>query len=69
MECAVQVKVAACELLAQTSFCHSQGLIDDEYLAVLRNSIEEFRKLFVKWVKSFDRNQDTDDGWGLFVQE
>jgi len=67
MECAVQIKVAACDLLSQTSFCHSQNVINNAYLQVLRDAIDEFRLLFVSWVQSFDRDRDTDDGWGLFV--
>ena len=67
MECAIQAKIAACDLLAQTSFCRVQGLIDNAYLQVLREEIEEFRKLFVDWVQSFDRTNDIDDGWGLFT--
>ena len=66
MECATQVKIAACDLLAQTTFCHTHQLIDDAYLQLLRDEIEEFRTLFVSWVHSFDRSNDIDDGWGLF---
>ncbi len=66
MECAVQVKVAACDLLSQASFCRSQGLIDSEYLKVLKDAIEEFRVLFVDWINTFDKTNNVADGWGLF---
>ena len=68
MEAATQVKIAACDLLSQTIFCEIQNLVDSAYLDLLRNEVEEFRQLFVSWVKSFDRKKDTYDGWGLFEQ-
>ena len=66
MESATQVKIAACDLLTQTAFCHAHNLIAEAYLQLLRDEIEAFRKLFVDWVGSFDRANDIDDGWGLF---
>lgn len=66
MENAVIIKIHARELLAQTSLCKAEKLTKPEYLQILRDEIEEFRKLFVKWVKSFDRSNDIKDNWGLF---
>jgi hypothetical protein len=68
MENAVQVKVAAQNLLAQETGLSLLGLADPSYLEVLRNEIEVFRLLFVKWTNSFDRSRDMDDGWNLFKE-
>lgn len=66
MENAVIIKVHARELLTQTTYCRLEGLSDTDYLQVLRNEIEEFRKLFLEWVQSFDKTDNIEDGWGLF---
>lgn len=66
MENAVLIKIHARELLTQTSFCKAEKLSKPEYLKLLRDEIENFRKLFVEWVKSFDKENDIKDDWGLF---
>jgi hypothetical protein len=66
MENAVLIKVAARNLLTQTSGLNMMGLSDPRYLQLLREEVEEFRKLFVAWVATFDRTKDIRDNWGLF---
>lgn len=66
MENAVIIKIHARDLLAQTSLCKAEKMTKPEYLQLLRDEIENFRKLFVQWVKSFDKSNDIKDNWGLF---
>lgn len=66
MENAVLIKLAACELQAQTSLCRAENLSENDYIQLLRDEIENFRKLFVSWVDSFDSSDNYDDGWGIF---
>ncbi len=66
MENAVQVKVAAKNLLAQTSGLRMLGISEPHYLQLLRDEIDEFRLLFVEWVAAFDKRKDVPDNWGLF---
>jgi four helix bundle protein len=66
MENAVVIKMHARELQAQTSLCKAEKLCNQEYLQLLRDEIEEFRKLFVEWVNTFDKSNDIQDEWGLF---
>ncbi|HQK96740.1 MAG TPA: hypothetical protein PLH61_01890 [Bacteroidia bacterium] len=66
MENAVIIKVAARNLLNQTSAMKMLGLSEPQYLDLLRSEIEDFRILFVAWVKGFDRSKDIPDNWGLF---
>jgi hypothetical protein len=40
--------------------------MEAKYLDVLRNEIDAFREIFVKWVTSFDKNNDLPDEWHLF---
>ena len=66
MENAVIIKIHARDLLTQTSFCKIEKLSNPEYLQLLRDEIENFRILFVEWVKGFDKENDIRDDWGLF---
>lgn len=66
MENAVLIKINARELLTSTSLCKRQKLCDQDYLQLLRDEIEEFRKLFVEWVATFDKTNDIDDDWGIY---
>ena len=68
MENAVIIKIHARSLLTRTSSLKYQELVDSAYLQLLRDEIEAFRRLFIKWVASFhlDTTRE-DDGWGLFV--
>lgn len=66
MENAVIIKKHANELLAATSMCRHENLASQEYLQLLRDEIEEFRKLFVEWINTFDKSNDVEDDWGLW---
>jgi len=66
MENAVIIKIHAVSLLTATSGLKMMGLSNNKYLQLLRDEIEEFRKLFVEWINSFDKTNDIPDGWGLF---
>ena len=65
MENAVIIKINARELLASTSLCKKEKLCDADYLQLLRDEIDEFRKLFIDWVSAFDKTNDIEDDWGI----
>ncbi|AFD05832.1 hypothetical protein [Solitalea canadensis] len=66
MESAVIIKIHARELLTQTTLCKMEELVDEKYLQLLRDEIDNFRLLFIDWVNGFDRTNDVPDDWGLF---
>lgn len=66
MENAVIIKIHAVSLLTATSGLKMMGLSNNKYLQLLRDEIEEFRKLFLEWINTFDKANDIPDGWGLF---
>ncbi len=68
MENAVIIKTHARELLAETSLCKEMDLCNREYLQLLRDEIEEFKKLFIEWVNSFDKLNDVEDDWGTLFK-
>ncbi|HYG40107.1 MAG TPA: hypothetical protein VD908_15875 [Cytophagales bacterium] len=62
---ATLIKLAARELQAQTSLLKEEKLCDKKYTELLRNEIEEFRILFIDWVKGFDKLNDIEDEWDI----
>jgi len=63
MESAVLIKLAACELKTQTNMLRMDNLTDSEYIQLLRDEVDNFKPLFIEWVKGFDPNDDINDGW------
>ncbi len=39
---------------------------DVEYVALLRQDLDEFRLLLIEWITSFDTNNHIWDDWGMF---
>jgi hypothetical protein len=67
MENAIIMKVHARHLHSMTYQLAMEETHAEEHLNLLREAIEEFKVLFVIWVKSFDSANKYDDGWGLFI--
>lgn len=67
MEKAVIIKIRAKSLYSITFDLELQETHAKEHLELLREAIEEYRILFLEWIQGFDRNQNFDDGWGIFV--
>jgi hypothetical protein len=65
MENAMLIRIHARELMAQTSLCKREKLCSPEYLQILRDELEELRKMFIEWVKSFDKTDDIKDEWDI----
>jgi hypothetical protein len=66
MENAVIIKVNIMQLKVQLWSCEAIHELERKYLDVLRDEIEAFRQIFIKWVTSFDKSNDLPDEWHLF---
>lgn len=66
MENAVVIKMNIVELRNTLWMCLAETWCDESYLEMMRAEIEEFRLLFVDWIKSFDKSNDFADEWHLF---
>lgn len=66
MENAVIIKVNIMQLKVQLWSCEAIHEMERKYLDVLRDEIEAFRQVFIKWVTSFDKSNDLPDEWHLF---
>ena len=67
MENAAIVRKAARELSVQAgSLRFEKNINANDYILLVRNTIDDFRLLFIDWVKTFDINNYIPDDWGLF---
>ncbi len=67
MEYAVSARHNVRLLLTSLSLCESRNYINQDYMTIILEAIDEFKPLFKDWVKSFDKSNIDDDGWGLWV--
>jgi hypothetical protein len=66
LENALSIKRFANELMTEIVLCETKGLGNQKYIPLLKQQIEELRKMFVKWVDSFDKSKDVEDSWSLW---
>ena len=66
MEAATFIRKAACDLKIMNHSLEDFGFEHTEYFQIVRNLIEEYRLLFIDWVKGFDKWNYIIDRWGLF---
>ena len=66
MENATLIRKAARELVVGLRGLEMFGYDEPRYFNLLREEVEEFRKLFVDWVQAFDMKRFIADDWGLF---
>lgn len=67
MENAAIIRKAARELSVQAgSLRFEKNINSNDYILLVRNAIDDFRLLFIEWVKTFDSNNYIPDAWGLF---
>jgi hypothetical protein len=66
MENAALIRKAARSILAQCSNLKMMGFKETYYLDLIREEIENYRLLFVEWVRDFDKWTYVVDEWGLF---
>ncbi|EAZ81582.1 hypothetical protein [Algoriphagus machipongonensis] len=67
MENAVIMKVHAKSLRSMSYQLAVESTHAEEHLQLLRDAIEDYRKLFVTWINGFDSSEKMDDGWGIFT--
>jgi hypothetical protein len=67
MENAAIIRKAARELSVQAGSLRFVKEIDaNDYILLVRNTVDDFRLLFIEWVKTFDNTNYIPDSWGLF---
>lgn len=66
MENATIIRKAANDLLIQSHTLEMFGFEHVAYYSIVNKLIEEYRLLFIDWVKGFDKFNYIIDRWGLF---
>lgn len=66
MENAAIIRKAARDLVVGLRGLEMYGYDEQPWFNLLRKEMEEFRLLFVEWVRYFDRGYYLVDDWGLF---
>ncbi len=66
MESAVLIKINMMELKNHLWATSNIFDLEEKYQGVLRHAIEAFKKIFIQWVTSFNKQDDLPDEWHLF---
>ncbi len=66
MENAAIIRKAARDLMLSNHSLDMYGFQYVEYFDIVRELIEEYRLIFIRWVESFDKWNYIIDRWGLF---
>lgn len=65
MENAVLIKLAARDMLNAVICTEMFDMNNDDYVQLMRDKVEEFRLVFVDWIRGFDKSHDIPDNWGI----
>ena len=66
MEAATIIRKAANDLMVQNHALEMFGFKEHHYFQIVRDLLDEYRLLFIEWVKAFDPWDYQIDRWGLF---
>jgi len=65
MQNAVLIKLAAHDLFNAVSFAEMVDINEEDYVNLMRDKVEEFRLVFVEWIRGFDKSYDIPDNWAI----
>ena len=65
MQNAVLIKLAAHDLLNAVTFAAMVEINEEDYVELMRDKVEEFRLVFVDWIRGFDKTYDIPDNWAI----
>src|ERR1700742_2633563 len=65
MENAVLIKLAVRDMFNAVGFSSMAKLNEQDYADLMREKVEEFRLVFVDWIRGFDKTYDIPDNWAI----
>ncbi|MEJ6980831.1 hypothetical protein WG906_10245 [Pedobacter sp. P351] len=65
MENAIKIKFAIKEMFEGVLFAHLININHNDYVTLMRNAVEEFRVIFIAWIRTFDVTNDCKDDWTI----
>ena len=66
MECATLCRKSAIRLFHKKEFLEKYNFEYPEYVEMLQNMLDEYRQLFVEWIRNMESLCFREDAWGLF---
>jgi hypothetical protein len=65
MENAVLIKFAVRHMMNAVVCTSMFEMNEEDYVELMREKVEEFRLLFVEWIRGFDKTLDAPDDWAI----
>ena len=65
MQNAVLIKLAVQDMFNAVSAAAMLDINEEDYVDLMRDKVEEFRLLFVDWIRGFDKTHDIPDSWAI----
>jgi hypothetical protein len=65
MQNAVLIKLAVQDMFNAISFASMVKINEEDYVQLMRDKVEEFRLVFVEWIRGFDKSYDIPDNWAI----
>jgi hypothetical protein len=65
MQNAVIIKLAVQDMFNAVSFASMVKINEEDYVQLMREKVEEFRLVFVEWIRGFDKTYDIPDNWAI----
>jgi hypothetical protein len=65
MQNAVLIKLAVQDMFNAVTFASMVEINEEDYVELMREKIEEFRLVFLDWIRGFDKSYDIPDNWGI----
>ena len=62
---AVRIRLAIQDMMNAVISTEMFGMNEDDYVQLMRDKVEEFRVVFVAWIRGFDKTHDIPDDWGI----
>src|SRR5665213_3133392 len=61
MQNAVLIKLAVQDMFNAVSFASMVKINEEDYVDLMRDKVDEFRLVFIDWIRSFDKTYDIPD--------
>jgi len=65
MQNAVLIRYAVYNMFNAVSAASMFDIGEEDYVDLMREKVEEFRVVFVDWIRGFDKTYDAPDNWGI----
>jgi hypothetical protein len=65
MQNAVLIKLAVQDMFNAVSFSSMVKINEEDYVDLMREKVEEFRLVFIDWIRGFDKTYDIPDNWAI----